>query len=295
MDGTTRVRTAGPGAIDEVVVAASGNRALRVLVASGRACSLHGAGAPAVVVPLSGCVTLSENESTRVLRAGRLFLGDGASPLGVIGSAGSLAVTLVAPPGTWRQLVDAISDQPIPGPLLLPATHAADRSVRRAVAHLARIARGGAAPREADGAVLRLVALLLDLQATLDPLVARCPGRTLGQRRGVLLRLQRVRNLMESCSEAGLGIAGLARVASYSPSHFLRTFNAVYGTTPHSVLVEQRLARARRLVDTTALSIAEVARASGFENRCAFARSFKRRFGETASAVREGRSAAVCG
>ncbi|HJU41148.1 MAG TPA: helix-turn-helix transcriptional regulator, partial [Tahibacter sp.] len=94
---------------------------------------------------------------------------------------------------------------------------------------------------------------------------------------------------------AGLGIAGLARVASYSPSHFLRTFNAVYGTTPHSVLVEQRLARARRLVDTTALSIAEVARASGFENRCAFARSFKRRFGETASAVREGRLAAVCG
>jgi AraC family transcriptional regulator len=66
----------------------------------------------------------------------------------------------------------------------------------------------------------------------------------------------------------------------------VRTFNAVFGTTPHNVLMEQRLLRAHRLVHETRLSITEVARASGFEDRCAFARSFKQRFGVTATATR---------
>jgi AraC family transcriptional regulator len=134
---------------------------------------------------------------------------------------------------------------------------------------------------------LGFVALLLDLQSTFDALIRRCPGRTLAQRRGVFLRLQRVCNYMESTSDLDLGIAGFARVANYSPCHFVRTFNSVYGETPHAVLIEQRLKRALRLVNDTELSITEVARASGFEDRCAFARSFKRRFGETATAVRE--------
>jgi AraC family transcriptional regulator len=96
---------------------------------------------------------------------------------------------------------------------------------------------------------------------------------------------------MESSSDLDLGIAGFARVANYSPCHFIRTFNSVYGKTPHAVLIEQRLKRALRLVNDTELSIAEVAHASGFEDRCAFARSFKRQFGETATAVRERRLA----
>ena len=120
-----------------------------------------------------------------------------------------------------------------------------------------------------------------------DPLIARCPGRRLGQRRGVFLRLQRVCNYMESSNDLDLSIAGFARVANYSPCHFLRTFNAVYGKTPHAVLVDKRLKRALQLVTDTALTITEVAHASGFEDRCAFARSFKRRYGETATAMRE--------
>jgi AraC family transcriptional regulator len=41
------------------------------------------------------------------------------------------------------------------------------------------------------------------------------------------------------------------------------------------------------------MAITEIARASGFENRCAFSRSFKRRFGVTATSLRDrGRVAA---
>ncbi len=272
------------------------DRAFRVLVGSGRACVLHSLGMPTVLVPLRGRVRLSESESTEILHTGQLLLSEGGNHVQAIGSSNSLWVALTAPLSVWHQFVDAISEQTLPAPVLLPATHVADRTIRRAVVRLAREARNHPASGEAEGAALRFVALLLDLQSAFDPLIMRCPGRTLGQRRGVFLRLQRVCNYMESNSDLDLGIAGFARVANYSPCHFLRTFNTVYGKTPHAVLIEQRLKRALRLVNDTALSITEVARASGFEDRCAFARSFKRRFGETATAVRVRRlaDAAVC-
>ena len=83
-------------------------------------------------------------------------------------------------------------------------------------------------------AVVRFATLLAELQSAFDPLITRCPGRTLGQRRSVFLRLQRVYNHMESSSDLDLGVSGFARVANYSPCHFVRTFNAVYGETPYS-------------------------------------------------------------
>ena len=67
-----------------------------------------------------------------------------------------------------------------------------------------------------------------------------------------------------------------------------RAFRAAYEETPHAFLVRMRLERARRLLCTSPLPIAEIALASGFENRCAFSRLFRERFGVTAGAVRRG-------
>jgi AraC family transcriptional regulator len=102
----------------------------------------------------------------------------------------------------------------------------------------------------------------------------------------VFARLQRARIAMEMSHARGHGVAELARIANYSPCHFVRTFSAVFGDTPHTLLNEQRLLRAHRLIHETRLSITEVARASGFEDRCTFARSFKQRFGITATETR---------
>jgi len=280
----------------EVAERRASDRAFRVIVGSGRGYMLHGIEMPTVLVPLHGRVKLTESDGALLLRKGQLFVGEGASRMQAVGSGNALWVALTAPATAWRRLADVVSEHTIPAPVLLPATHAADRAIRRAALRVAREARDHAGSEQAEGAILRFVALLLDLQAVFDPLIRRCPGRTLGQRRGVFVRLQRVCNHMQSSSDLDPGIAGFARVANYSPCHFIRTFNAVYGKTPHAVLIEQRLKRALRLVNDTELSIAEVAHASGFEDRCAFARSFKRQFGQTATAVRERKLAceAVC-
>ena len=265
------------------------NDGFRMLVGYGRGCVLHSQASPAtVVIPLRGRVQLSDGEQSRLLQSGDFLVCESGQRLQVIGRGAALWLAVFASADVWHQLTGEVPES-APDPLLVPALHTADRQLRRAAVRLARIAldadrRDASQATTAASAVATLIA---DLQAVFDPLIARCPGRTLAQRRSVFLRLQRVRNYMASSCHLDLDIAGFARMASYSPCHFIRAFSTVYGETPHAVLVEQRLGRAHRLINESALAITEIARASGFENRCAFSRSFKRRFGITATDLRE--------
>jgi len=263
--------------------------ALRILVGFGRGCVLYGqALAATIVIPLRGRVQLSDGEQVRTLESGELLICESGQRVQAIGRGAALWIAVFAESGVWHQLTGDVPES-APDPLLVPAVHTADRALRRAAVRLARIALA----TDGKDTALTLTAasafatLISDLQAEFDPFIARCPGRTLAQRRSVFLRLQRVRNYMASSCHLDLDIAGFARMASYSPCHFIRAFSTVYGETPHAVLVEQRLGRAHRLINESALAITEIARASGFENRCAFSRSFKRRFGITATDLRE--------
>ena len=269
-------------------------RVLRILVGSGRSCVLQGSALPTVLMPLRGRLRTTNGDGLRMLRSGQLMVVEQGQRLQVIGSSSALWLAFVAPAAVWRQLFESTRDAPVPEPLLFPAVHVASRALRRNAVRVAREARRSVARRVEDStALLGFATLLADLQAGFDPLIKRCPGRTLAQRRNVFLRLQRVYHWMESTSDVDLGVVGFARVANYSPCHFVRTFSTVFGETPHAVLMEHRLRRAFRLVHDTELSITEVARASGFEDRCAFARSFKQRFGRTATAVRRCATAEV--
>lgn len=269
------------------------DRTLRVLVGSGRGCTLHGnTMPPTVIIPLRNNVRVSDGESVRMLRPGQLHVAEGGHSLQVVGTGGALWIALVAPQWVWRKLFDASDERSFADPVLLPATHVADRAIRRAAVHAAReAARAMSGKFDATSAVVRFATLLTELQSAFDPLIRRCPGRTLTQRRSVFLRLQRVYSRIESNSDLDLGVSAFARVANYSTCHFVRTFNSVYGATPYSLIMESRLKQALHLVHESELSITEVARASGFEDRCAFARSFKRRFGKSATAVRRQTSA----
>ena len=271
-------------------------RVLRVLASAGRGYVLNGSALPPMVlVPLRGILRISDGEGMRALRAGQLMIAEAGQCVQVAGGSGALWVTVIAGSSLWRQLLLTTSEAPITEPVLLPAVHSANRAIRQAAIRLARAAaRSGSDRSETICAVLRFATLLAELQSAFDPMIRKCPGRTLAQRRGVFLRLQRVYNGMASTSAVELGIRGFARTANYSICHFVRTFSAVYGETPYAVLVEHKLRRAFRLVSDTELSITEVARAAGFEDRCAFARSFKRRFGRTATEVRS-RAVAIAG
>ena len=68
----------------------------------------------------------------------------------------------------------------------------------------------------------------------------------------------RVRNYLGAQCHLDIDNDELARMASYSPWHFIRAFRAAYQQTPHAYLVQQRLERARRLLRASPLAIASL-------------------------------------
>ncbi len=267
---------------------------LRVVAAFGRGCVMYGNAAPAtVLVPLRGRVQMCDGDGTRVFAPGELLVVEAGQRLQLIGRGNALWIAVLAPARVWHRLTGhAGTAVPMHDPVLLPAVHGADHATRRLAIALARTADFRSRERHsvdfgaANATAAAFATAIADLQSEFDAQIERCPGCTQAQRRSVFLRLQRVRNLMTSSCHLALDIAELARMTSYSPCHFIRVFSAVYGDTPHAVLVEQRMRSAHRLLSNSALAVTDVARMSGFEDRCAFARSFKRRFGMTATDLR---------
>jgi transcriptional regulator GlxA family with amidase domain len=83
-----------------------------------------------------------------------------------------------------------------------------------------------------------------------------------------------------------LSVAGLAEVALMSPRHFARQFRAATGTTPHQWILTQRLGLARRLLETTGVSVEQVAARSGFGSAAALRLHFQRSLGTSPTAYR---------
>ena len=92
--------------------------------------------------------------------------------------------------------------------------------------------------------------------------------------------------LMESHLETPLGIAEIARRAGVSERQLNRDFGRILESPPGRFYQWLRLNAGRRLLLQTDLPVAEIALACGFEDRSAFSRAFKSRFGEAPRSLR---------
>ena len=260
-----------------------GQRGLGVIFGGGRGCQLRiEPGVQAIWIPLRGRLQLGGSDAG-TLRAGEARVTEADLRVHAVGRGNALWVVLVGRITAWRQLMQAQLGAPRAHAWLCPATHAADLDLRRRASALAR------AITHADGVAIaceNVLERIIAMQAGFDEAIARCPGRTHAQRRQVFVRLQRTRNYLAANSHLDIENDELARMANYSPSHFIRAFRVVYEETPHAFLVSLRLERARRLLRASPLAINEIALESGFENASAFSRLFRQRFGITAGAAR---------
>ena len=91
---------------------------------------------------------------------------------------------------------------------------------------------------------------------------------------------------IEANADQALPLSELADVAAISPYHFLRTFRAVVGMTPHQYILHMRLGRAAVRLRRTSQSISAIAFASGFGDLSTFNRRFQRVMGQSPSAYR---------
>lgn len=92
-------------------------------------------------------------------------------------------------------------------------------------------------------------------------------------------RLQRVLAYIDENLDASLALADLADVACISRFHFARAFKGAMGMSPSRYVSGRRLERARAMLRSRALSLAEIALACQFSSQASFTRAFQRHMG----------------
>lgn len=103
----------------------------------------------------------------------------------------------------------------------------------------------------------------------------------------------RARDAMDRAYAEPLDIPTLARIAHVSEAHFIRTFRATFGETPHRYLQRRRVERAMSRLLETGQDVTEICYAVGFGSLGTFSRTFRQIVGESPSDFRRRRATAA--
>jgi len=101
-------------------------------------------------------------------------------------------------------------------------------------------------------------------------------------------RMLRARDAMDRAYAEHLDVPAVAAVAHVSEAHFIRTFRAVFGETPHRYLQRRRVERSMFLLRETDRSVTDICFDVGFGSLGTFSRTFHSIVGETPSHYRLG-------
>jgi AraC-like DNA-binding protein len=99
-------------------------------------------------------------------------------------------------------------------------------------------------------------------------------------------RMLRARDAMDRSYAQPLDIRTLARLAHVSEAHFIRTFRATFGETPHRYLQRRRVERSMFLLRETDRSVTDICVEVGFTSLGTFSRTFHDVVGESPTAYR---------
>ena len=86
-------------------------------------------------------------------------------------------------------------------------------------------------------------------------------------------RLLRARDAMDRAYAEPLDVRAIAAVAHVSEAHFIRTFRAVFGETPHRYLQRRRVERSMFLLRETDRSVTDICMDVGFSSLGTFSRT----------------------
>jgi AraC-like DNA-binding protein len=88
-------------------------------------------------------------------------------------------------------------------------------------------------------------------------------------------RLLRARDAIDRTFARPLDIRTLAAIAHVSEAHFIRTFRATFGETPHRYLQRRRVERAMCFLRETDRTVTEICWDVGFASLGTFSRTFR--------------------
>jgi len=100
------------------------------------------------------------------------------------------------------------------------------------------------------------------------------------------VHLLRARDLIDRAYAEPLDVPSLARAAFASEAHFIRSFRAAFGATPHRYLQGRRVERAKELLRATDEPVTEISLCVGFRSLGTFSRTFRALTGDSPSGYR---------
>ncbi|MBD2465930.1 helix-turn-helix transcriptional regulator [Oscillatoria sp. FACHB-1407] len=101
-----------------------------------------------------------------------------------------------------------------------------------------------------------------------------------------LYTIQRVIDYISQNLHQEIQVADLAEVAKISHFYFCHVFKQSIGISPYQYLIQQRVERAKQLLQDSEMAIAEIALECGFSNQSHFTRRFQQMTGLTPKVYR---------
>ncbi len=97
--------------------------------------------------------------------------------------------------------------------------------------------------------------------------------------------------LLDEFIDAGLDgpltVQAMARLLGLSEGYFMRAFKQATGKSPHSYLIDRRLARARALMRDSTAELTDITYRCGFSSQAHMTHAFKQRLGTTPATLRK--------
>ena len=107
------------------------------------------------------------------------------------------------------------------------------------------------------------------------------------------VHLLRAKDLIDRAYGESLDVPALARTAFASEAHFIRSFRAAFGETPHRCLQRCRVERAQELLRETDETVTEISLRVGFRSLGSFSSAFRSLTGESPREYRAAREPAA--
>lgn len=123
-----------------------------------------------------------------------------------------------------------------------------------------------------------LFSYLLLQQEQLKGEIRRIKARKYSTQVELYKRLNYAKDFIHSCYMDEITLDKLASVACLNSVYFLREFKKYFTVTPHQYVMKRRLEAAKKLLETTTFSIADICYAVGYRDVTSFNKLFRKNF-----------------
>ncbi len=116
--------------------------------------------------------------------------------------------------------------------------------------------------------------------------IDRIAAKKRATREEIYQRIHIARDYMDACFNEDISMKKLSELSCLSSHHFLRHFKSYFRITPRQYLIKRRLEAAKELLGRKDLTVSEVCRRVGFEDRSSFTRLYTSHFNNSPSHFR---------